>query len=97
MPNTTSELATAVLSNSNGIFHCPVHRIYCFCNLPAIGAVPSPFDCYLVNRGLKTLALRMEAHMKSGLTVARWLESNPRVSKVVHPGMRTFICYCAHI
>jgi len=55
----------------------------------AIGAVPSPFDCYLVNRGLKTLALRMEAHMKSGLEVARWLEANPRVAKVIHPGMRS--------
>lgn len=53
----------------------------------AVGAVPSPFDCYLVNRGLKTLALRMQAHMKNGLHVARWLEKNPRVTKVVHPGL----------
>jgi len=55
----------------------------------AIGAVPSPFDCYLLNRGLKTLALRMEAHMKSGLLVARWLEANPRVAKVIHPGLES--------
>ena len=54
--------------------------------LIAIGAVPSPFDCYLVNRGLKTLALRMQAHMKSSLEIARWLEANPRVERVIHPG-----------
>jgi len=54
--------------------------------LSAIGAVPSPFDCFLVNRGLKTLPIRMKAHMLNGFAVARWLESNPRVTKVVHPG-----------
>lgn len=52
----------------------------------AIGAVPSPFDCFLVNRGLKTLPVRMKTHMSNGLAVARWLEVNPRVTKVVHPG-----------
>ncbi|KAK3892539.1 hypothetical protein Pcinc_003615 [Petrolisthes cinctipes] len=53
----------------------------------AIGPVPSPFDCYLVNRSLKTLALRMEQHMKSGLAVAKFLESHPCVEKVLHPGL----------
>lgn len=55
----------------------------------ALGAVPSAFDCYLVNRGLKTLAVRMQAHMKNGLEVARWLESNPRIEKVIHPGLKS--------
>lgn len=55
----------------------------------AVGAVPSPFDCYLVNRGLKTLALRMQAHMKNGLHIAHWLEKNPRVTKVIHPGLKS--------
>ena len=58
-------------------------------NHAAIGAVPSPFDCYMVNRGLKTLAVRMQAHMKNGLQVARFLEANERVTKVVHPGEYT--------
>ena len=52
----------------------------------AIGPVPSPFDCYLVNRGMKTLHVRMLAHQKNGLAVANFLESNPRVEKVLHPG-----------
>ncbi|KAL4716847.1 hypothetical protein ACJJTC_012658 [Scirpophaga incertulas] len=53
----------------------------------AIGAVPSPFDCYLVNRSLKTLALRMERHRASSLVVARWLQHHPMVTEVLHPGL----------
>lgn len=53
----------------------------------SIGAVPSPFDCYLANRGLKTLAVRMRTHFESGMVVARYLEKNPRVEKVIHPGL----------
>ncbi|KAL4716822.1 hypothetical protein ACJJTC_012633 [Scirpophaga incertulas] len=52
----------------------------------AMGAVPSPFDCYLVNRSLKTLALRMERHRASSLVVARWLQHHPMVTEVLHPG-----------
>ncbi|XP_039295541.1 putative cystathionine gamma-lyase 2 isoform X2 [Nilaparvata lugens] len=51
------------------------------------GIVPSPFDCFLVNRSLKTLHLRMNEHMRSGLEVARFLESHPDVQKVLHPGL----------
>jgi len=53
---------------------------------PAIGPVSSPFDCFLVNRGLKTLHLRMKEHMKNGLAVAKFLEQSPLVEKVIHPG-----------
>lgn len=53
----------------------------------AIGAVPSPFDCYMCNRGLKTLALRMEQHFKNALVVAQFLEADPRVEKVIFPGL----------
>lgn len=62
----------------------------------AMGAVPSPFDCYMVNRSLKTLALRMEQHKKSALVIAEWLEKYPKVTKVLHPGKMStsayFIC-----
>ncbi|CAH0405264.1 unnamed protein product [Chilo suppressalis] len=53
----------------------------------AMGAVPSPFDCYLVNRSLKTLALRMERHRESSLVIAKWLEKHPKVTEVMHPGL----------
>lgn len=51
----------------------------------ALGIIPSPFDCYLVNRSLKTLELRMQQHMKNGLAVAKFLESHQHVEKVFHP------------
>lgn len=62
-------------------------RILFFLPLIAIGAIPSPFDCYLCNRGLKTLPIRMKQHFHNALTVAQYLESDPRVEKVIFPGM----------
>ncbi|XP_017735577.1 PREDICTED: cystathionine gamma-lyase isoform X1 [Rhinopithecus bieti] len=53
----------------------------------SLGAVPSPLDCYLCNRGLKTLHVRMEKHFKNGMAVAQFLESNPGVEKVIYPGL----------
>lgn len=53
----------------------------------AVGAVPSPFDCFLVNRGLKTLHVRMKRHGENGMAVAKWLESNERVASVSYPGL----------
>lgn len=55
----------------------------------AVGAVPSPFDCFLVNRGLKTLAARMKQHMENGLRVAQYLSSNERILKVLYPGLES--------
>lgn len=53
----------------------------------AAGAVPGPFDCYLVHRGARTLALRMERHSESALAVAQMLESHPAVAHVHYPGL----------
>uniref|UniRef100_A0A8B9JR14 Cystathionine gamma-lyase n=2 Tax=Astyanax mexicanus TaxID=7994 RepID=A0A8B9JR14_ASTMX len=53
----------------------------------ALGAVPSPFDCYMCNRGLKTLHLRMKQHFKNAMAVAEFLERDPRVDKVIFPGL----------
>ncbi|XP_047231710.1 cystathionine gamma-lyase [Girardinichthys multiradiatus] len=53
----------------------------------AIGGVPSPFDCYLCNRGLKTLHLRMERHFKNAMAAAKFLEADPRVERVIFPGL----------
>uniref|UniRef100_A0A914XUR0 cystathionine gamma-lyase n=1 Tax=Panagrolaimus superbus TaxID=310955 RepID=A0A914XUR0_9BILA len=55
----------------------------------AVGAVPSPFDCYLVNRGIKTLHLRMKAHSESAMSVAQWLEKDPRIEKVLYPALES--------
>ena len=53
----------------------------------AVGAVPSPFDCYLVLRGIKTLALRMERHCANATALAAVLADHPAVSRVLHPGL----------
>lgn len=53
----------------------------------AIGAVPSPFDCWLVLRGIKTLAVRMKEHEKNALIIARHLETHPKIKKVIYPGL----------
>ncbi|NXA03874.1 CGL lyase, partial [Sapayoa aenigma] len=53
----------------------------------SLGAVPSAFDCFLCNRGLKTLHIRMKQHFHNGLAVARFLESHSRVDKVIFPGL----------
>ncbi len=50
------------------------------------GAVPGPMDCFLVLRGIKTLALRMKAHSENGAKIAHWLKSHPKVDKVYWPG-----------
>ncbi len=55
----------------------------------AAGAVLGPFDSWLVLRGVKTLALRMEQHSRNGLAVAEYLERHPRVKTVHYPGLRS--------
>lgn len=55
----------------------------------AMGTCAGPQDCFLVLRGIKTLALRMEEHNRNALEVARWLESHPKVSAVLHPGLES--------
>ena len=53
----------------------------------AVGAVPSPFDSFLVTRGLKTLHLRMQRHCENALELAQRLERHPRVERVLYPGL----------
>src|SRR5256884_6578930 len=55
----------------------------------AVGAVPSPFDCWLLLRGIKTLALRVERQSDNAMTVARALEANKAVSRVHYPGLES--------
>jgi len=55
--------------------------------LNAVGAVPGPMDCYLALRGVKTLAVRMEAHCRGAAKVAEFLDSHDRVARVHYPGL----------
>jgi cystathionine gamma-lyase len=53
----------------------------------SVGGVMGPFDAFLVNRGLKTLGIRMKAHNENALAVARWLEDRSCVNRVLYPGL----------
>ncbi len=53
----------------------------------SIGAILSPFDSFLVLRGTKTLAVRMEAHDRNGRQVANFLAEHPKIQKVYYPGL----------
>jgi cystathionine beta-lyase/cystathionine gamma-synthase len=53
----------------------------------SLGAVPSPFDSWLVLRGLKTLAVRMRRHCENARAVAEFLDGHPRVERVLYPGL----------
>jgi cystathionine beta-lyase/cystathionine gamma-synthase len=53
----------------------------------SLGAVPGPFDCWLVLRGIRTLAVRMRQHCANAHAVAAWLERHPQVERVLYPGL----------
>jgi cystathionine gamma-lyase len=55
----------------------------------AIGAVAGPFDAFLILRGIKTLALRMERHCANALAIAQFLEKHPKVERVYYPGLES--------
>ena len=57
--------------------------------LKDIGATISPHDAWLINRGLKTLAIRVERHCQSAQTIAEYLEAHPQVNKVYYPGLKS--------
>ena len=54
-----------------------------------IGAVPSPFDCWLTLSGIKTLSIRMERHCINGMAVAEFLENHSKVKSVSYPGLKS--------
>jgi cystathionine beta-lyase/cystathionine gamma-synthase len=55
----------------------------------AAGAVMSPFECFLVLRGIKTLPLRVKQHEENGRAVAEYLSTHPKVSKLAYPGLKS--------
>lgn len=55
----------------------------------AVGAVPSPFDCWLIQRGIKTLAVRMDRHWDNAVKIATFLESQEKIERVFYPGLES--------
>ncbi|XP_003387879.1 PREDICTED: cystathionine gamma-lyase-like [Amphimedon queenslandica] len=80
--NGHSDVLMGVICTSNTIIAEKIRNL-----LTTIGAVPSPFDCYLANRSLRTLHVRMKAHAENALAVAKYLESSQFVDSVSYPGL----------
>lgn len=74
-------LCGAVMTNSDTLYE-QIRFIH-----TSTGGVHAPFDSYLVLRGIKTLAVRMQAHQKNALALAEFLEKHPKVTKVNYPGL----------
>ena len=55
----------------------------------SVGAVPSPFDCWITQRSLKTLSVRMKAHNKNAFQISEFLSSNKKIKKIYYPGLKT--------
>lgn len=55
-----------------------------------LGALISPFTCFLIRRGIQTLPLRMDQHLKNAQKVAEYLDSHPKVENVIYPGLKSF-------
>ncbi|MBI1779878.1 MAG: PLP-dependent transferase, partial [Sphingobacteriales bacterium] len=53
------------------------------------GAVPSPFDCWMISRGIKTLSLRVKAQTESAGKLAEYLSTHPKIEKVNYPGLKS--------
>jgi cystathionine gamma-lyase len=72
----------AIVTNREDLYE----RLAFFQN--AVGAVPGPLDCFLVLRGIKTLALRMRKHCENARAVAEFLKGHPKVERVYYPGLQ---------
>ena len=82
--NGHSDVIGGILVTSNEKLH---ERLKYIQN--AAGAVPSPFDCWLILRSTKTLAVRMEKHNSNAITIAEHLEKASYVKKVFYPGLKS--------
>jgi cystathionine beta-lyase/cystathionine gamma-synthase len=71
----------AVVTNDTELYE----KLYRYQN--DFGGVPSPFDCWLTLRGIRTLHVRMEAHCRNAMAVAQFLESHPKIEWVRYPGL----------
>jgi len=57
----------------------------------SVGAVPAPFDCWLIQRSLKTLSVRMKAHNSNAFEIAEILKSNSKISSIYYPGLSSHL------
>jgi cystathionine gamma-synthase len=78
----TDVLAGAIVSRKSDEYFARIHHLQA-----AAGAVPSPFDCWLLQRGMKTLSLRVPVQSANALKIATFLSSHPKVESVLYAGL----------
>jgi cystathionine gamma-lyase len=83
-----SDVLMGAVMTSNDDVNKKLKAIQNFC-----GAVPSPFECYLALRGLKTLHVRMDYSQKNAMAIANFLESHPVIERVIYPGLKSYPQY----
>lgn len=84
-----------MVQNQSIMAHCLNQNKICVVVFLAMGIIPSPFDCFLVNRSLKTLSVRMDRHIENAREVAAFLVKHPMVESVIFPGGYSLInLYC---
>jgi cystathionine gamma-synthase len=81
----TDVLSGAIVSREHDDFFRKIHQLQA-----AAGSVPSPFDCWLLQRGIKTLSLRVPVQSANALKVATFLSSHSKVESVLYPGLATY-------
>ena len=86
--NGHSDVIGGVAVVGNAEHHAPLREQLGFIQ-NAVGAIQGPFDSFLVLRGIKTLALRVERSNANALALAQWLEREPKVRKVYYPGLES--------
>ncbi|MFC5462354.1 trans-sulfuration enzyme family protein [Massilia niabensis] len=86
--NGHSDVIGGVALVGTGAHHAPLAEQLGFIQ-NAVGAIQGPFDSFLVLRGIKTLALRVERSSANALALAEWLEHEPKVRKVFYPGLES--------
>ncbi len=80
----SDSIGGAVITDEDGVF-----EQLSFAQRIGLGNMLSPFDCYLVARGVKTLPARMEHHEENAMAVARFLENHDQVARVYYPGLKS--------
>jgi cystathionine gamma-lyase len=80
----SDSIGGAIITNDEGAF-----EQLAFAQRVGLGNMLSPFDCYLVGRGMKTLPARMEHHEENAIAVARFLKEHDRVARVYYPGLES--------
>jgi cystathionine beta-lyase/cystathionine gamma-synthase len=95
-----SDIIVGSICTNNEVLYKRLKEIYnrtlCLPPTLELGMCPSPIDCYLLLRGIKTLAIRMERAQENAQKMAEYLAKHPKIAEVIYPGLKTHKGYELH-